>query len=264
MGLLDNQRAVVTGGGSGIGRATCRRMAAEGARVAVLDVDRESADVVAEEIGGIAYGVDVGDPDALRGVVDTAAEELGGLSIVYNNAGTSAFNKLHELEPSEWDRVLRVNLTGVWAGIRAAVPHLLAGGGGSIVSTASISGTRPAAGESPYAASKAAVAALTASAALEYAPSIRVNAVSPGMIRTAMTAPMFEFMPSQVERFEKGTPVARIGEPEDIADVVVFLCSDLARFVTGQNIVVDGGLTLHGSGVDGLFDIVFPTKASKT
>ncbi len=115
MGLLENQRAVVTGGGSGIGRATCRRMAAEGARVAVLDLDRESAELVAEEIGGIGYGVDVGDPDALRAVVDAAAEELGGLSIVYNNAGTSAFNKLHELEPAEWDRVLRVNLTGVWA-----------------------------------------------------------------------------------------------------------------------------------------------------
>jgi len=258
MGLLDGRKAAVTGGGSGIGRATCRRMAAEGARVAVLDVDAESAESVAREIDGIAFGVDVGDPDALRGTVDAAAAELGGLSIIYNNAGTSTFNKLHEMDPAEWERVLRVNLTGVWAGIRAAVPHLLAAGGGSIVSTASISGTRPAAGEGPYAASKAAVAALTASAALEYAPSIRVNAVSPGMIRTAMTAPMFEFMPNQVERFEKGTPVGRIGEPEDIADVVVFLCSDLARFVTGQNIVVDGGLTLHGSGVDGIFDLVFP------
>ena len=260
MGLLDGQRAVVTGGGSGIGRATCRRMAEEGARVAVLDVNEESAEAVADEIGGIAFGVDVGDPDAMREAVDAAAAELGGLSVIYNNAGTSAFGKLHEMDLADWDRVLRVNLTGVWAGIRAAVPHLLAGGGGSIVSTASISGTRPAAGESPYAASKAAVAALTASAALEYGPSIRVNAVSPGMIRTAMTAQMFEFMPNQVERFEKGTPVARIGEPEDIADVVVFLCSDLARFVTGQNIVVDGGLTLHGSGVDGIFDIVFPAK----
>ena len=258
MGLLDGRKAAVTGGGSGIGRATCRRMAAEGARVAVLDVDAESAESVAREIDGVAFGVDVGDPDALRGTIDAAAAELGGLSIIYNNAGTSTFNKLHEMDPAEWERVLRVNLTGVWAGIRAAVPHLLAAGGGSIVSTASISGTRPAAGEGPYAASKAAVAALTASAALEYAPSIRVNAVSPGMIRTAMTAPMFEFMPNQVERFEKGTPVGRIGEPEDIADVVVFLCSDLARFVTGQNIVVDGGLTLHGSGVDGIFDLVFP------
>jgi len=233
-------------------------MTEEGARVAVLDVDRESAEMVARDIGGVAYGVDVGDPDALRDAVDAAARELSGFSIMYNNAGTSAFNRLHEYEPAEWERVLRVNLTGVWAGFRAAVPHLLAAAGGSIVSTASISGTRPAAGEGPYAASKAAVAALTASAALEYGPSIRVNAVSPGMIRTTMTAPWFEFMPDQVERFETGTPVARIGEPEDVADVVVFLCSDLARFVTGQNLVVDGGLTLHGSGVDTVFERVFP------
>ena len=259
MGLVEGRAAVVTGGGSGIGRATSRRLAEEGARVAVVDVDSEAAAAVAKDFGGLAFGVDVGDPDALRQCVDAAAEELGGISILYNNAGTAAFNRLHELEPAEWERVLRVNLTGVWAGIRAAVPHMLAGGGGSIVSTASISGIRPAAGEVPYAASKAAVAALTASAALEYAPTIRVNAVSPGMIRTAMTAPWFEFMPDQVDRFERETPVARIGEPEDVADVVVFLCSDLARFVTGQNIVVDGGLILHGSGVDGVFDRVFPS-----
>jgi NAD(P)-dependent dehydrogenase (short-subunit alcohol dehydrogenase family) len=233
-------------------------MAEEGARVAVVDVDEESAMAVAAEIGGVAHGVDVGDIDAFRDTVDAAANELGGLSVIYNNAGTSAFNRLHELDLSEWDRVLRVNLTGVWAGIRAAVPHLLANGGGSIVSTASISGTRPAAGEGPYSASKAAVAALTASAALEYGPAIRVNAVSPGMIRTTMTAPWFQYMPDQEERFVKGTPVGRVGEPEDIADVVVFLCSDLARFITGQNIVVDGGLTLHGSGVDTIFDRVFP------
>lgn len=258
MGLLDGHKAVVTGGGSGIGRATCRLMAEQGARVAVLDVNGDSAQAVADEIDGIAFGTDVGEPDVLRRTVDAAAAALGGLSIIYNNAGTSAFGRLHEMDVAEWDRVLRVNLTGVWAGIRAAVPHLLAGGGGSIVSTASISGTRPAAGESPYAASKAAVAALTATAALEYAPSIRVNAVSPGMIRTGMTEQMFEFMPNQTERFEKGTPVGRVGVPEDIAGVVVFLCSDLARFVTGQNIVADGGLTLHGSGVDGIFDIVFP------
>ncbi|MGD0748239.1 MAG: SDR family oxidoreductase [Acidimicrobiales bacterium] len=258
MGLLDGRTAVVTGGGSGIGRATCRRMTEEGARVAVFDVDAPSAEQVAKEIGGVAFGVDVGDPDAMKAAVDAAASELGGLSIIYNNAGTSAFNRLHELDVSEWDRVLRVNLTGVWAGIRAAVPHIRAAGGGSIVSTASISGTRPAAGEGPYSASKAAVAALTASAALEYGPTIRVNAVSPGMIRTTMTAPWFEYMPDQEERFVTGTPVGRVGEPEDIADVVVFLCSDLARFVTGQNIVVDGGLTLHGSGVDTIFDRVFP------
>jgi NAD(P)-dependent dehydrogenase (short-subunit alcohol dehydrogenase family) len=257
-GLLEGRKAVVTGGGSGIGRATCRRMAEEGARVAVFDVNGEAAEVVAQEISGIGRAVDVGDVEAMQAAVDDAAGQLGGLSIIYNNAGTSAFNRLHELDLAEWDRVLRVNLTGVWAGIRAAAPHMLAGGGGSIVSTASISGTRPAAGEGPYSASKAAVAALTASAALEYGPSIRVNSVSPGMIRTAMTAPWFQYMPDQEERFVKGTPVGRVGEPEDVADVVVFLCSDLARFVTGQNIVVDGGLTLHGSGVDTIFERVFP------
>jgi len=262
MGLLDGHKAIVTGGGSGIGRATSRRMAEEGAAVAVLDLDGDAAKKVAEEVGGVGYAVDVGDPDALRRVVDDAAAQLGGLSLLYNNAGTAAFGRLHEMEPAEWERVLRVNLTGVYAGFRAAVPHMLEGGGGSIVSTASISGTRPAAGEGPYSASKAAVAALTASAALEYAPHIRVNAVSPGMIRTGMTAPMFEVFTDQQERFEQGTPAGRVGQPEDIADVVVFLCSDLARFVTGQNIVVDGGLTLHGSGVDGLFDKVFgpPTR----
>lgn len=257
MGLLEGGKAIVTGGGSGIGRATSRRMAEEGASVAVLDLDGDAAKAVAEGIGGIGFGVDVGDPAALRHAIDDAVAALGGLSILYNNAGTSAFGRLHEFDPAEWDRVLRVNLTGVFAGFRAAAPHMLAGGGGSIVSTASISGTRPAAGEGPYAASKAAVAALTASAALEYAPLIRVNAVSPGMIRTTMTAPMFEVFTDQVERFEKSTPAGRVGEPEDIADVVVFLCSDLARFITGQNLVVDGGLTLHGSGVDTIFEKVF-------
>ncbi len=258
MGLLEGHRAIITGGGSGIGRATCRRMAAEGAQVAVFDLDGPSAELVAKEIGGTAHQVDVGDPEAMKATVDAAAAELGGLSIIYNNAGTAAFNRLADIEPAEWDRVLRVNLTGVWAGIRAAVPHLLAGGRGSIVSTASISGTRPAAGESPYSATKAGVAALTASAALEYGPTVRVNAVSPGMIRTTMTAPMLEFMPDQEGRFQRDTPVGRVGEPEDIADVVVFLCSDLARFITGQNLVVDGGLTLHGSGVDTIFEKVFP------
>jgi NAD(P)-dependent dehydrogenase (short-subunit alcohol dehydrogenase family) len=237
-------------------------MSEEGARVAVLDLDAASAKTVADEIGGIGFGVDVCDVDAVQDVFDAAVKELGGLSLLYNNAGTSAFGKLHEIDAGEWNRVLGVNLTGVFAGFRAAVPHMLAGGGGAIVSTASISGTRPAAGEGPYAASKAAVAALTATAALEYAPAIRVNAVSPGMIRTSMTAPMFEFMPGQEERFETGTPAGRVGEPEDIADVVVFLCSDLARFITGQNLVVDGGLTLHGSGVDGIYDLVFPRSSS--
>lgn len=257
MGLLEGQRAVVTGGGSGIGRATCRRMAAEGARVAVLDVDGDAAKEAAAEVGGSAHVADVTDPDGLRSAVDAAAEAMGGLTVMFNNAGVGSMSPLHEWAPEEWDRLVRVNLTGVYLGCRAAVPHLRAAGGGSIVSTASISGTRPAAGEGPYAAAKAGVAALTASAALEYGPAIRVNAVSPGMIRTKLTEPLLAVFPHEEARYERTTPLGRVGEPDDVAAVVVFLCSDLARFVTGVNLVVDGGMTLHGSGVDGLFEQVF-------
>jgi meso-butanediol dehydrogenase/(S,S)-butanediol dehydrogenase/diacetyl reductase len=252
MGLLEGARAVVTGGGSGIGRATCSRMAGEGAAVAVLDINGDAAETVAKDIGGIAYQVDVADADALQAAVADAAGALGGITIVYNNAGTGGMAYTHAYAPEEWDRLIRVNLTGVWNGFRAAVPHLLAGGGGSIVSTASISGVRPAAGEAPYAAAKAAVAALTATAALEYAPTIRANAVSPGMIRTGLTSPLLDNFADRTEHMIEKTPLGRIGTPEDIADVVVFLCSDAARFMTGQNLVVDGGMILHGSGVDGL------------
>ncbi len=258
MGLLDGRRAVVTGGASGIGRATARRMAEEGARVAVIDINADAAREVAIEIEGTAHVADVTDPDALSGAVDDAARAMGGLTTLFNNAGTGNQSPLHEWSFEEWNRLLAVNLTGVYLGFRAAIPHIRASGGGSVVSTASISGTRPAAGEAPYSAAKAGVAAITASAALEYGPQIRVNSVSPGMILTALTAPLLKFLPDEEERYVRTTPVGRIGEPEDIADVVVFLCSDMARFITGQNIVVDGGMTLHGSGIDGIFEKIFP------
>jgi len=257
MGLLDGHKAIVTGGGSGIGRATCRRMAAEGARVSVLDLDAGAAATVAEEIGGTSRGVDVSDAGALAEAVRTAAGELGGLSIMFNNAGIGMLGPLHEYGPELWNQIVGVNLGGVFNGIRAAAPLIKESGGGSIVNTASISGTRPAAGEAPYSAAKAGIIALTAVAALEYAPEIRVNAVSPGMIGTKLTEPLSMF-PDKWKEFAERTPLHRIGEPEEIADVVVFLCSDMARFVTGQNIVIDGGMTLHGSGVDGLLDYFLP------
>jgi len=257
MGLLTAGRAVVTGGGSGIGRAVCRRFAAEGARVAVLDVNGEGARDTAAEIDGIALTVDVTDAEAMREVVDDAARRLDGISILVNNAGGSTMQALADWDPEEWDRIVGLNLTGVFNGMRAGVPHLLAGGGGAVVNTASISATRPSAGETPYSAAKAGVIALSASAALEYGPKIRVNAVAPGMIRTNLTRPLLEIVPDADAHYGRMTPAARVGEPEDVADVVVFLCSELARFVTGQTIVVDGGLTLHGAGVDGLFDRFF-------
>jgi NAD(P)-dependent dehydrogenase (short-subunit alcohol dehydrogenase family) len=257
MGLLNGHRGVVTGGGSGIGAETCRRMAAEGAQVAVFDVNGDSADAVAKEIDGLSYTVDVTDFDAVASAMTDASERMRGLTLLYNNAGGSTLSPIHDFDVAEWRRIVELNLTGVFHGFKAGAPLILASGGGSIVSTASISGTRPAAGEAPYSAAKAAVVALTASAALEYAPSIRVNAVSPGMIRTPLTELLLDDRGIGLESREQAkTPLDRIGTPGDIADVVVFLCSDLARFVTGQNIVADGGMTLHGSGVDGVLDVV--------
>ncbi len=260
MGLLEGHRAVVTGGGSGIGRASARRMAEEGSRVAIIDIDAEAATRCADEVGGTAHPADVTDADALNRAVEEASASMGGITILFNNAGIGDQAPLHGWDPDKWNRLLAVNLTGVYLGFRAAIPHIRASGGGSIVSTASISGVRPAAGEAPYAAAKAGVAAITASAALEYGPEIRVNSVSPGMIRTALTEPLLRFLPHEQGRYERTTPLGRIGEPEDIADVVVFLCSDLARFITGQNIVADGGMILHGSGVDGIFEQLFPNQ----
>ena len=264
MGMLDGQRAFVTGGASGIGAATCRRMASEGARVAVVDLDEARAREVAQSIDGIAYAADVTDFDSLARAATDANERLGGLTVLFNNAGGASMAAVHDYALDEWQRIVTLNLTGVFHGFKAVAPLIVQSGGGAIVSTASISGTRPAAGEAPYAAAKAAVAALTATAALEYAPTVRVNAVSPGMIATPMTRLLLEERGlGRAEQMAAKTPLDRVGAPEDIADVVVFLCSDLARFVTGQNIVIDGGMTLHGSGVDGVFDIVRELMAQR-
>ena len=254
MGLLEGQLAVVTGAGSGIGRATCVRMAAEGARVAALDINGDTVEQLADEIDGLAYCVDVTDYPALEQAVNDAAKKLGGLTTIFNNAGVGSMSQIHEWPVDEWERIVRVNLTGVFHGMKAAAPLIMRTGGGAIVSTASISGTRPSAGEAPYSAAKAGVIALTANAALEYAPTIRVNAVSPGMIHTGLTDPLLRGFDWTVPHMEAKTPLGRIGRPDDVADVVVFLCSDLARFVSGQNVVVDGGMTLHGAGVDGLLE----------
>ena len=252
--MLTGETAIVTGGGSGIGRATCLRMAEEGAAVAVLDVDGTAAGRVATECGGHSFAVDVTDFTAMTEVVDAVTADLGEPTILFNNAGGSGMSRLGDHDVDEWGRLVGLNLTGVFHGIKLLAPRMAAAGRGCIVSTASISGVRPAAGEGPYAAAKAGVIALTATAALEYAPAVRVNAVSPGAVHTALTDPLLSGVPGAREWWIEKTPLGRIGEPEEIADVVVFLCSRLARFITGQNIVVDGGMTLHGSGVDDLLD----------
>jgi len=249
MGLLEGRRAVVTGGAAGIGRATCRRLAAEGARVAVFDVDEKAARDAAAEVGGKAFRVDVADANDVEVAMRAAAEALGGLDLLVNNAGAGGLASLHRTEPEAFRRLLDVNLAGVFHGIRAAVPLLQEAGGGAIVNNASATGVRPTPGESAYAAAKAAVLSLTRSAALEYGPTIRVNAVSPGVIRTPLTESLLK-VPGALAAVRDATPLARVGDAEEVAGAIVFLASDLASFVTGQNLVVDGGLTLPQAGID--------------
>ena len=251
MGLLDGRRAAVTGGGHGIGRAVALRFAAEGARVAVLDRDGDAAAETAKEIGGLAFAVDVADADASAPAQARAVRELGGLTTLVNNAGLGLLRPLEALEPKDVERILRVNLSSVVHATRAALPALRASGSGAIVNNASLSGVRPTPGESIYAAAKAAVIAFTLATANECGPQVRANAVSPGVIRTRMTEGLFQ-LPGALEPVLAATPLRRTGTPDDVAGAVLFLASDLARYVTGQNLVVDGGLALPQAGVDPL------------
>jgi NAD(P)-dependent dehydrogenase (short-subunit alcohol dehydrogenase family) len=252
MGLLEGHRAIVTGGASGMGEATARRMVEEGASVAIFDQHGDEAARVASDLGGYAFEVDVGDWGQISNAIAESERAMGGVSILHNNAGISTNEGLEAMDPSTFRRIIEVDLLGVFHGIKAVAPIMLAAGGGRIVNTASISGVRPSDGEGPYAAAKAGVIALTATAALEYGPTIRVNAVSPGTIHTAMTHDFLTLIPGMRDHQLEKIPLGRIGDPGDVADVVVLLCSDLMRYVTGQNLVIDGGMLLHGAGSDGL------------
>jgi NAD(P)-dependent dehydrogenase (short-subunit alcohol dehydrogenase family) len=227
-------------------------MAEEGAQVAVFDKNADAAHAVAKEVDGRAFTVDVADWTQVSEAVSGAADAMGGLSILHNNAGIATNAGLDDIDLTEFRRIVEVNLFGTFFGIRAAAPIMLKGKDGRIVNTASISGVRPSDGEGPYGASKAGVIALTATAALEYGPIIRTNAVSPGTIQTPMTHDFLTLIPGMHDHQVGKVPLGRIGAPEEVADVVVLLCSDLMRYVNGQNIVIDGGMLLHGAGSDGL------------
>ncbi len=247
---LEGHRAIVTGGGSGIGAATCRRLAAGGASVAVLDRDLARAELIAAEVGGTAFEVDIADPTATTAAVQAAAQAMGGLTDVIANAGFGLNKPLHLYSDREWSLVVGVNLDGTFHTLRAAIPLLLEGGG-SIVTVGTLNATRPLQGEAPYSAAKAGVVNLTQTAALEYAPTIRANCVSPGMIATALTSIITDD-PDFTAVAEQGTPLGRIGGPDDVADVIAFLCSDGAAYITGQNLVVDGGAGLPNLQADSI------------
>jgi NAD(P)-dependent dehydrogenase (short-subunit alcohol dehydrogenase family) len=241
----------VTGGGSGIGAATARRLARDGARVALLDRRASAAEAIAAEIDGIAIEVDVAEGPATTDAVDAAAASLAGLDVVVANAGMGLNKPLHRYRDEEWRLVVGVNLDGTFHTLRAAIPHLLAAGGGSVVTVASANASRPLPGEGPYSAAKAAVVNLTRTVAVEYAPTIRANCVSPGFIATPLTAPVTD-RPELAAGALAGTPLQRLGTAEEIADVIAFLCSPAAAYLTGQELVVDGGSLLPSLQAHGL------------
>lgn len=248
MSVLEGEFALVTGGASGIGKAVCERFASEGARVAVLDRDGPGAQAVAAAVDGFAYEADVTDAAAVAEATAQAAFDLGGLSVLVANAGFSGLSLVHETDPARFDLIVRVNLSGTFHALRAAIPHMLAAGRGAVVATASGSATRPTYGELAYSAAKAGVVALVKGAAQEYGPTIRVNSVSPGVIRTPLSEPMFA-LDGAMDPVWEATPLGRPGLVDEVADAICFLASDQSSFVTGQDLVVDGGLGVGQAGI---------------
>lgn len=254
MKRLDGKTCLVTGGGSGIGKATCLRLASEGASVAVTDIDEAGARSVCEEItsqGGTAefWPLDVADADAVPKVFDAAADKFGQIDVVVNNAGISGANTLtHEISDEDWRKVIDINLNGVFFCTKAAIPHLKKAGGGSIVNLSSIYGLVGAPDLPPYHASKGAVRLMSKTDALVYAKEgIRVNSVHPGFIWTPLVEGLAESSEEGVEAFRKALddlhPIGHVGAPEDIAAGIAYLASDDAKFVTGSELVIDGGYT---------------------
>jgi NAD(P)-dependent dehydrogenase (short-subunit alcohol dehydrogenase family) len=262
MGLLEGQRAIVTGGASGIGLATARRMGEEGARVALVDLPGDRLENAGRALGVPVFAADVRDTGALENAFRAASETLGGVTTLFNNAGVGQVAALHRYDSEEVARLVDVNLIGAYNALRAGIPLLLAAGGGVVVNNASVSGIQPTRGEAPYAAAKAGVIALTRSAALEYGPQVRVNCVSPGLIRTPLTEGLFR-APGLLDPLLEALPARRAGEAEDVADAVVFLCSAHAGFITGENLVIDGGQSLVGGGIDPILRRVLAAQEGK-
>ncbi len=244
---FDGKAVLITGAASGIGAATARRFAREGARLMLGDINEEGVAAVAKELGGepdVCYQpTDVTDLAQVESLTQAAVDRFGRLDVVFNNAGIGTYGKTPDLDPEAWHHVIDVDLHSVYYGCRAAIPHLRNAGGGVIVNTASISGLYGDYGLPAYNAAKGAVLNYTRTVALDHArENIRANAICPGPIETNLTAPLLA-LPAFLEDYGKLIPMGRVGRADEVASVVAFLASDDAAYVTGAAIVIDGGLT---------------------
>ena len=242
---LQGRVAIITGAASGIGRATAQRFAQDGAAVVIADINRSGGEAVAEAIsaaGGKASFVnaDVSQASDLQAMIDAAVQTYGRLDILHNNAFRNEAGAAADISAEDWQATLDVTLTAVWQASKLAIPHLLKSPAGVILNTASVHSIVGLAGNAAYQAAKGGVLSLTRALALELAPKVRVVAILPGSIETPST----QAVPADEHRhFVSQVPLARMGQPEEIADVTAFLASDEASYITGAGIAVDGGYT---------------------
>ncbi|RVU14762.1 SDR family NAD(P)-dependent oxidoreductase [Methylobacterium oryzihabitans] len=244
---LDGKVALVTGGARGIGLATARAFAREGARVVIADVNEEGARKAAAELGGgaLGVGVNVADPASVAAMIETIVEACGRIDVLFNNAGVGGNTPFLDLKLEDWNRIVGINLTGAFMVAQACAREMVKVGGGKIVNIASLSGQRGGNGRAAYGSAKAGLELLTKVMAVELAEhNINVNNIAPGAIETEMA----KFAHDQATRaaYNYLIPMTRYGTPEEIADAAVFLCSDEARYVHGHTLNVDGGFREAG------------------
>ena len=249
---LSGKVAIVTGGAGGIGSAVCRLLASEGASVAVADIDDAAAALVAEEIGGVAAHVDLADEASVAAMAAEVAEQFGGIDILDNNAaltdaGVLALDQaVTEMDIDVWDSMMAVNLRSQMLTCKHVIPHMVRRGGGAIVNMSSGAANSGDLGRTAYSVSKSAITAFTKYVATQYGrQGVRVNTIVPGLI---LTEPVrAQIPPEMLKLYTRSVLTRHVGEPSDVADLVAFLVSDRSRYITGQSISIDGGMSIHGA-----------------